>query len=665
MKLSLSLFVLLISLSIFLSISFEHKVFINAVHAQDDFDEAFGEESSDDFGGESSDDFDEFEDDDFETTKKTDGDQPAEDLEDEVKVAEEDTGDDETEKAEVEDPPPAEDPNLQEEEIAEEDIEQPEANPVEPEEEVVVENNIPDEVPPEIEEEPPQQIAQDELSRQPDDPNYQYEAKLYEIYVNYYKNPIPQQAWSKIIGQREKDSYKIQKGDSLWGISQVLFGDGHYWPKVWSKNGSIQNPHLISSGNSIHFLLGNEDSGPSFSIAENEKEENSSPELQIAKKPTDEENEYEIKLPPPSIESMPVLNVLPASLPNLVIKQDNSTYDEFGVANISGGKTKTKSVILVTNYIQETPIPSVGLVKEVESGLNSAARFQYVFVEFPKGATKIGEKYLVLENVGKLESGLDNEMLADKDMQGFVVEILGEIEIVDQVGYEDEDELERGQDIFRALVSQSYHLVKVGDRLVKGHVKMESSGSQGVDSEVVAQVIGGDGVHKNKRFGQSSLVYLNRGRSDGMEIGQILPVRSVRKLRFSDSLVRSQSKVIGKIKIVKTTPKYSTAVVVESSSFIEIGDLTGIGKLLPQNSPLKAKKSLAENLIDDLKDEREEQDSEDIAGEPEDIEGEELQTAQGKEPPTDESDELVDDSEQGDSSDDPIDDFDDTGDLEE
>ena len=52
------------------------------------------------------------------------------------------------------------------------------------------------------------------------------------------------------------DYYVVQPGDTLWDIAQTFTGDPRYWPKLWSFNSEITNPHWIYPGNRIVFRQG-------------------------------------------------------------------------------------------------------------------------------------------------------------------------------------------------------------------------------------------------------------------------------------------------------------------------------------------------------------------------------------------------------------------------
>jgi hypothetical protein len=49
-------------------------------------------------------------------------------------------------------------------------------------------------------------------------------------------------------------SHTVAKGDTLWDLSQKFLGSPWYWPKVWSYNPEIANPHWIYPGNQVRFI---------------------------------------------------------------------------------------------------------------------------------------------------------------------------------------------------------------------------------------------------------------------------------------------------------------------------------------------------------------------------------------------------------------------------
>lgn len=66
--------------------------------------------------------------------------------------------------------------------------------------------------------------------------------------------PGPDQAPSTV--------HTVEKGDTLWDLSSKYLGSPWYWPKVWSYNPQIANPHWIYPGNQVRFFPGNGEETP-------------------------------------------------------------------------------------------------------------------------------------------------------------------------------------------------------------------------------------------------------------------------------------------------------------------------------------------------------------------------------------------------------------------
>ncbi len=62
------------------------------------------------------------------------------------------------------------------------------------------------------------------------------------------------------------DEYIIQKGDTLWGISDKHYNDTFLWPKLWKFNPHIENPDLIYPGTKIRIPTKEELMGQSPAI---------------------------------------------------------------------------------------------------------------------------------------------------------------------------------------------------------------------------------------------------------------------------------------------------------------------------------------------------------------------------------------------------------------
>jgi ribosomal protein L24 len=65
--------------------------------------------------------------------------------------------------------------------------------------------------------------------------------------------------WADVIelADDHPDQYVVVKGDTLWDISASFLKSPWLWPKVWSVNPQIDNPHLIYPGDVIYLVYVN------------------------------------------------------------------------------------------------------------------------------------------------------------------------------------------------------------------------------------------------------------------------------------------------------------------------------------------------------------------------------------------------------------------------
>jgi hypothetical protein len=54
------------------------------------------------------------------------------------------------------------------------------------------------------------------------------------------------------------ETYTIRRGDTLWDLSGRFLQSPWYWPKIWSYNPQIENPHWIFPGNQLRVAVGDD-----------------------------------------------------------------------------------------------------------------------------------------------------------------------------------------------------------------------------------------------------------------------------------------------------------------------------------------------------------------------------------------------------------------------
>ena len=263
-----------------------------------------------------------------------------------------------------------------------------------------------------------------------DEPDLKKEQRLYQIYKEYNETPTSDQSWQTALKSSPSQNYLIQKGDTLWDVSNTLFADPNFWPKIWSLNSSdIFNPHEISPSNEIIFVPGSLGEPPRVSVqAKSEVKKTVEEETTPEKK---EELSYE--LPPPSRKLIP-LSKLPESLPNWNYSKDKKTKiifeDGQRIRNFGSPDTA------MDYFISDTLPNYEGEIVETEMGMKTAAEYQYVHVKMK--STTPSQDMLVLTDIGEVEDKYN-------DRRANLIQVQGVVQILEQISAE--------ENIYRALVS--------------------------------------------------------------------------------------------------------------------------------------------------------------------------------------------------------------------
>lgn len=405
-----------------------------------------------------------------------------------------------------------------------------------------------------------------------EDPNLKLEQRLHQTYLKYNQAPTPESAWESAQGNNASGTYEIQKGDTLWDISDTLFGDSQFWPKIWSLNsGGIFNPHEITPEETLQFSAGSLDAPPALSVrGKGEEGEKPDPQQPIAKgaplEPAEKEEDKKkapevseeilskIEIPPPERKTANARGI-PASLPTWQNRQVPMERDfsevRPHVRNIGG------AALVLSAYISDGPSVGEGTVVQTELGGVSAATDQYIYVKMTGGT--VGQRFLVVKDKGAVSD-------PPNPTGGVLTHVQGTVQIADIVNPQ--------QSIFRALVTQTFFPIEVGAVLMSGEVPTYTVESPPTSADAPGKVIGGAFSGKRSYFGKDQLLFLNSGSGMGMAPGQYISVYKAQQLRDPKTVEIQGPRRIGVVKVLRVGARFSTAVVVSAESEIRTGDLT-------------------------------------------------------------------------------------------
>ena len=490
--------------------------------------------------------------------------------------------------------------------------------------------------------------------------DFEYESRLYNIYKNFHSSALPASEWSSVISSKNVNTYIVQKKDNLWDISQVLFGDSQYWPKLWSVNPYIVNPHRIDVGNQLSVIMGSESSGPQVVVSSTDNavggplslstdqqqgagsfsESICSKDLLailskkgstrvysdgfkcrvIQKQLKDREREDIAKIKKVGIPSLPPgliprLGRIPRSFPVI----DIQLPQEISIEGLA--RTDSPRLNVIENYlVKRNDVQTVGGVKSY-SGL--PIRESEIVLELDIPVSK-GVRLTLIHPLKKIK----RRSLSVKGPFGYEVAVVGVVEILSAVPNESGHFFARIKDLYEPLSREVQVIEGTPDFFdLKGKVDW-SRGS--------AQVVGMAGGNQSARsLAMHTFVYLNRGKSDNVNPGEALKIWS--NPSFHQQV---QRRSLGIVLVVHASDNFSTGFVTQLSGVAYIGDyvrppaeLTGFANDMDvYEAPEELEREDEDTFVEPEESDDEEEDlsdsdlgsqeiSKDFEGEEEDFEG--------------------------------------------
>jgi hypothetical protein len=373
-------------------------------------------------------------------------------------------------------------------------------------------------------------------------------------YVKFSSEPV--QNWEAFFEESGVEkNYKVQSGDTLYDISKTLFGDPGFWPKIWSLNSKITNPHIIEKGQVIYFIGGTVSAAPQIGLVS-----------QGATSYVYGKELLRPEIPPPAHSQ-----TKPIQIPNTFPYETVNIKKEYKeVQSLTAGKRAAAEVfriIEITSEATRTKPEKVGVVERMVSGSRFAKEGDIVYMSIFSGVTN-GDLLTVFKH--KVEQ--IPLLKGDKDKESAnLTEWLGRIEVVS-----------KAQGGFIGKVVKANSFIQVGDGLSLESITALPLPNQ-VNSSDIAQSLSGDikiiGAYKvpgGLAVGEAQVVYLNKGSNSGLEKGQIHPLYA----NFGDNLLGGQEgfvpKRIGFLKVAKVEGSVSTGVVFNLISEVQVGQRIGL-----------------------------------------------------------------------------------------
>ncbi len=341
------------------------------------------------------------------------------------------------------------------------------------------------------------------------------------------------------------DTYVIRPGDTLWDLSGRFLNNPWYWPKVWSFNPEITNPHWIEPGNVLKFYPSAEDAParvePAPAVAG------------VAVGP--EQPEEPAAEPPRELEDF--------SRADMKAPQPLEEQEEVAVAGPYKVGFVPPKTIMVRRDTFVTP-------RELEESGSLTAAFEEklllstsdrAYARFKRSADMVpGETYVVYRTDRPIHHPITHELL------GYQASILGTAKAV-----------KVDDKAVTVVIGQTIEPIERGDLLGPWTERSLRPVAQRPNARDLTGHIVAAQVDILTMLGEQHVVFVDRGKVDGVEEGNVFRVvRSGDQYGLPLGVIGNDPKlpdeIIGDLMVIDVKENVSTALVTRSLRELAIGD---------------------------------------------------------------------------------------------
>ena len=210
--------------------------------------------------------------------------------------------------------------------------------------------------------------------------------------------------------------------------------------------------------------------------------------------------------------------------------------------------------------------------------------------------------YTIFENKGAFKSSIFN-------VNGYEIAVKGSLKVTGK--------LQGTEDLYRARVLQSVGVIEKKDVISPGPpLKYNLSQKGPIGSPVTGKIIGAPAFKLQNMLLLYSFVYLDKGLSSGIQVGNIYYIRA--NSREFKLPYEYDKPVVGKLKIVHVNSEAATAVIIAAREPVFVGDefshLSDVSSDLSQSDLIEEDEGELEEIepdgdgMEDLPDESDEED---------------------------------------------------------
>jgi hypothetical protein len=318
--------------------------------------------------------------------------------------------------------------------------------------------------------------------------------------------------------------YTVQKGDTLWDLSQKFSDTPWQWPEMWKENDQIANPHRIYPGERIRLYrrLGAGGTGEAGEGGTGESGDGPGDEG------TGESGDGASGAPKDLTDNQELNKLL---------------HFEFAAIDRVG-------------FIREEPILAHGSIFKVEGQKEMISTGDLIYIRpRPNFSLAPGDKYTIYRTLKPIKDRKTNKYI------GIQHYFTGAVEIM----------IKRPEFVLGRVVG-AYRPIKIGDMLMPYNNRIQQINIHPSPPGLEGSII--ESEEHQGIFGENAIAFINKGRSAGVEPGQFYWIFKQEKYRINPENKREVTLtpvVLGELLVLHTENTTATVMITDSRNVIQAG----------------------------------------------------------------------------------------------
>ena len=305
--------------------------------------------------------------------------------------------------------------------------------------------------------------------------------------------------------------YTVQKGDTLWDLSQKFSDTPWQWPEMWQENDQIANPHRIYPGERIRLYRRRDAAGYG---------EGADSDKKTGDGPSDADK---------GLQDKPELTKL--------LHYEYASIDRVG-------------------FIRKEPALAHGTIFKVEEPKAMISLDDLVYIRpRPNFSLSPGDKYTIYRTLKPIRDRKTNKFIGIQHYFTGAVEVL----------------IKRPEFVLARVIG-AYRPIKIGDMLMPYMHKLPqvtlNPSPPGLEGSII------ESEEHHGIFGENSIAFIDKGKSEGVEPGQLYWIFKQEKYRINPDnkdQVTLTPVVLGELVVLHTENTTATVMITDSRNAIQAG----------------------------------------------------------------------------------------------